>query len=76
MHNLNNKYFVVVTETALEAKVLTVANAGTVPYSLVTTRVADVLQGSTIKYVASARQLYPAAQGTMWGQYGQTGVTP
>jgi hypothetical protein len=70
VHGLNNKYFVVVTETSLEIKVLTVANAGTIPFSLVTTRVADVLQGSTINYVASARQVYPSAQGLLAGPIG------
>ena len=70
VHDLNNKYFVVVTETSLEIKVLTVANAGTVPFSLVTTRVADVLQGATTQYVASARQVYPSAQGLLYGPIG------
>lgn len=63
VHGLNNKYFVVLTETSTEIKVLTVADAGNVPLQFVTTRVVDVLQGSTTQYVASARQVYPSAQG-------------
>jgi hypothetical protein len=63
VHGLNNKYFVVCTETTLELLLLTVKDAGTIPAELVVTRNVDVVQGSTTQYVASLRQVYPTAQG-------------
>lgn len=76
VHDLNSRFFVVVTETNIEVNINSVVNAGSPPKGIASTRVVDILQGSTFGHTVNLQQTFPFTAGLVYSPEGNVVLPP